>query len=428
MSKYKIHPGKEIFPIKSSTGCMLKWSWSTIRLFEGTTSSCHRCAEFPIDPDNFQNFHNVPQKIVAREKMIAGQWPGQGCEYCKNIEQAGGQSDRLMQLNRLHGIDKVPPELLKDPLATQVTPTILEIWFNNTCNMTCLYCSPNYSSKWTNEIKNFGPINLGSSIVRNNVIKNPHYDRMVNDLWTYLETAGSAIRHFHILGGEPLLQKEFDQCIDFWQDHPSTGLTINVISNLMIPHAVFVEKLQRFQQLYENNAILTLKLTASLDGWGPEEQHTRFGLDLAVWEKNFEYLLDKTWCSLGINSCLSSLSLQNMPALVDKINQWNLKAVNRIDWSFQLPIGLDDTGFHPNSFGSDAFVEDFKNTLALMPDLTQAEQQSKQHMIGLMRTQEQSVLNLHHVKNLIDYLTEIDRRRGTNWQQIYSWLQKYLDD
>ena len=56
MSKYKIHPGKEIFPIRSSTACMLKWNWSSIFLNEGTTSSCHRCKTFPIDPDKFQDY------------------------------------------------------------------------------------------------------------------------------------------------------------------------------------------------------------------------------------------------------------------------------------------------------------------------------------------------------------------------------------
>ena len=30
------------FPIKQSPACQLKWAWSTIRLYEGSTSSCHR--------------------------------------------------------------------------------------------------------------------------------------------------------------------------------------------------------------------------------------------------------------------------------------------------------------------------------------------------------------------------------------------------
>ena len=427
MSKYKIHPGKEIFPIRSSTACMLKWNWSSIFLNEGTTSSCHRCKTFPIDPDKFQDFHNIPQKISAREKMIAGQWPGQGCEYCRDIEQVGGQSDRLMQLNRLHGIDKVPPELLEDALATHVTPTTLEVWFNNTCNMTCLYCKPSFSSKWANETKKFGSFSRGNFTIKDDTNKNPHYDRMIKDLFIYLENNSSTIRHFQILGGEPLLQKEFDQCIDFWKDHPNPSLTKPLISNLMIPHEPFVEKMQRFQQLHADNTILMLQLTASLDGWGIEEQHTRFGLDLAVWEKNFVYLLDKEWCRLGINGCLSSLSLRNVTALVNKINQWNQKAVNRIDWSFELPSGEQDSGLNPDSFGPHFFMKDFENILLAMPEQTHAEKENKQHMLGLARRQQHSKLQPNRIKNLIDYLNEIDQRRGTDWRQIYGWLRDYED-
>jgi hypothetical protein len=427
MSEYKIYPGRQIFPVQTQTGCMLKWNWSSLMLNNGTTSSCHRCTRYPIDPDNFENFHNVPEKIAARKKMLQGEWPGQGCEYCRDIEQAGGQSDRLMQLERMHGLDKIPPELLEDPTTTEVTPTTLEVWFNNTCNMTCLYCKPDYSSKWANEIKKFGPINIDSFSINNNVVKNPHYEKMVEQLWKYLENnnRSSIIRHFQILGGEPLLQKEFDQCIEFWKQHPNPSLTINVITNLMIPHQAFVEKMQKFQDLHADNSIFMLQLTASLDGWGVEEEHTRFGLDLDLWERNFTYLLDKSWCTLGINSCISSLSVKNIGALVEKINQWNLLSENRIDWSFELPIGLDDSGLHPEVFGPEFFKKDFQKIIDAMPVVTEVEKQSQQHMIGLANRLICSTSQPHKIQNLLSYLSQIDQRRDTDWRKIYTWLDQF---
>jgi hypothetical protein len=87
-----------VFPIKSSTACLLKWSWSSIFFQSGTSASCHRTQNYPIDPDNFSSFHNLPEKIQARNKMLSGEWPGAGCEYCKNIEEAGGESDRKFLL------------------------------------------------------------------------------------------------------------------------------------------------------------------------------------------------------------------------------------------------------------------------------------------------------------------------------------------
>lgn len=426
MSDYKTYPGKKIFPVQSATGCMLKWNWSSVLLNSGTTSSCHRCNRFPIDPDNFENFHNIPEKIQAREKMIAGQWPGQGCEYCRDIEQAGGTSDRLMQLNRQHGLDKIPPELLIDSNATAVTPTTLEVWFNNTCNMTCVYCTPEYSSKWTNEINKFGEIRIDKFGVGNNEGKNPDYERMVAQLWQYLSSSdrSSMIRHFHILGGEPFLQKELDQCIDFWAKHPNPSLTINVISNLMIPHDLFVEKILKFQKLYQDQAILTLRLTASLDGWGPEEQYTRHGLDLDLWEQNFSYMFDKPWCQLSVNSCVSSLSIKNTAALVERINAWNQRAANPIDWSFELPTAHADSGLHPEVFGPMIFADDYKKVLSMMPDQHDFQKQSKLHFEGLAKQQEKSLLQPQKIQNLKNYLTELDRRRGTSWTRTFTWLDQ----
>jgi hypothetical protein len=42
---------KTVFPIQTATACVLKWAWSTIYLGQGTSSSCHRTDQAPIDPD-----------------------------------------------------------------------------------------------------------------------------------------------------------------------------------------------------------------------------------------------------------------------------------------------------------------------------------------------------------------------------------------
>ena len=86
------------FPIKTQTACQLKWTWSTIQLYNGLTNSCHRVGQTVLNPDTFDHFHNTEKKINDRKLMLEGEWPTGGCEYCANIEQAGGQSDRLFQL------------------------------------------------------------------------------------------------------------------------------------------------------------------------------------------------------------------------------------------------------------------------------------------------------------------------------------------
>src|SRR6056300_1051051 len=109
---------RKIFPIKNDPACLLKWNHSTVFLPKLTTASCHRVTQHKFDLETF-NFHNTPEKIKQREKMLAGEWPGEGCEHCKNVEDAGGTSDRIIHLD-MPGFNP-PKELESNPTATTVT-------------------------------------------------------------------------------------------------------------------------------------------------------------------------------------------------------------------------------------------------------------------------------------------------------------------
>ena len=145
-----------IFPIKSQTGCLLKWAWSSLFVYQGTSNSCHRTQHSSFPPEMIDTFHNTSEKIKERELMLEGKWPGRGCEYCRNIEEAGGMSDRLRELQGLVDENFIPKELIADPFATVVTPTMLEVYFSNLCNMTCLYCGPDLSTQWVAENNIYG--------------------------------------------------------------------------------------------------------------------------------------------------------------------------------------------------------------------------------------------------------------------------------
>ena len=143
----------KFFPIKTETACQLKWNWSTLFLNTGVTKSCHRTAESVLTPENFFNFHNTELKLSDRRRMLEGQWPEHSCSYCREIEEAGGVSDRLRQVSIPN---LVPPELDADPSAINISPTIVEVFFNNACNMGCLYCSSKLSSTIETENRKFG--------------------------------------------------------------------------------------------------------------------------------------------------------------------------------------------------------------------------------------------------------------------------------
>jgi len=415
--------GFDIFPIKSKTSCLLKWSWSTINLEKGQSSSCHRSNFHPIDTGNFEEFHNLPGKIAEREKMLQGEWPEGKCDYCRRIENTGGISDRIATMSQHHNIDKVPPELFQNPTATHVTPTILEIYFNNTCNLACVYCGPHISSKFNDEVRKFGDIKIPGFEKKLFVKNHEAFSSMTDSLWKYLHDQDryQHIRHFHILGGEPFMQKELDQCIDFWKMHPNPSLTINLITNLIMDHDKFREKISRFVELIESNSIYQLEITASIDSWGAEQEYTRYGIDLDVWEENFKYLLDKEGIVVSIHSCLSILSVKGQAALFNKINGWNkIKTGSPVSYSFD--VVLEQPHLLPTIAGHELFEQDFADVLNCMPAETEHQIACKKQMEGVVNLVKSKEKNPESLRLLRDYLDELDRRRKTNWRDIFPWL------
>jgi hypothetical protein len=412
---------KRIFPIKQDPACLLKWGWSSIYFTHGTTSSCHRTKKFTIDPNNFENFHNLPEKIKDREMMLDGKWCGNGCEYCRDIEQKNQISDRIMQLDMQQDPGLTAPELHIDPTATHVTPTIIEAWFSNTCNMKCIYCGPEYSSLWVDEIRKHGTTYVHPPIP---ITKdtNPHREKMIADFWKYLETDNRyrALRRYHVLGGEPFLIEGTDQSLDFWDQHPNPDLVFAVISNFNIPHARFLKYVDRFQRLVDENKVWQFQLTASIDSWGPHQEFVRYGLDLDLLQKNFESLLGRPWASLSVNSTISSLTIKQMPELMEKINQWSSQHHEPILHSFNYSMNHDN----PFMFGRGVFDEDFEKILALMPEDTEIQRSQKSMMNGIAESLKNTDINLEKIKRYKQYLDLLDQRRGTNWRALFSWLDK----
>jgi hypothetical protein len=415
---------KQVFPIKTDTGCLLKWAWSTVYLNQGTSASCHRTDQQPIPPDNFASFHNLPNKIEARQMMLRGEWPQGGCQYCEKIETAGGMSDRQYQLHARHDLDRTPHELFEDPNTLEVVPTILEVYFNNVCNMACLYCGSHFSTKWEEENRRFGVFKQGNVNFGYNTQSNPNYERMLADFWRYLEEKDryKHIRYYQILGGEPFFQDEFDISMDFWESHPNPELTFNIITNLKVPPKKFQAYIDRFGKMVESGALKRLQITGSIDAWGPQEEYVRWGLDLAEWTENWEYLLDKDWVVMCVNSAVSALTIKTAPELVEKINEWNDRRNpwNPISYSFMSVMTPPE--MVPDIFGPGVFEQDFARLLAAMRERNPSEVSAKEHMRGIMKQIVAGPRNAERIADLKVYLTEIDRRRVTDWKLLFPWL------
>jgi hypothetical protein len=409
------------FPIKTDTACQLKWNWSTIRLYNGTTSSCHRVESNPVTVETFDSFHNTPKKIADRQLMLQGEWPTGGCEYCQKIEQAGGHSDRMLHLNIPN---MTPPELDTNIVAVEVTPKIVEVYFDNVCNMSCLYCWDGFSSKIQQENIKFGTFKKDGVLIDNRAVKVPDIDALTHEFWRWMTINHLKIKRLNILGGEPFYQRQFDQCLEFFENNPSPELELNVISNLMVPSDRFQMHIDRLHKLITNRCIGRFDLTASIDCWGPEQEYVRYGLDLQQWCNNFEYVVAQDWIVLNINQTLSGLTIKTVPDLLQYVNSF--RDNREIGHYFSTTIATHDF-LHPGIFGPNFFDQDFEQIYSYMPLNTWQQQQALKYMQGIHKELQTKSRNQEKINQLCVFLDEIDRRRDLNWRNTFKWLEKEID-
>lgn len=406
---------KKFFPIKTATACQSKWAWSTLYLNTGITRSCHRTAESVLTPENFFDFHNTPLKISDRERMLQGLWPDTSCGYCKEIEQRGGISDRI----RMSSIRDLSPDILYDkPTATIVDPTIMEVYFNNTCNLGCLYCIPYLSSTIEFENKKHGEFKQSGV---NLPVINGNFRDLVPYFWQWFDQGFRNIKRLHVLGGEPLYQKEFDVLLEKIKNNPNSDCELNIVTNLMVTKERLQSYIDKFKSLLVKKSLRRVDITCSIDCWGSEQEYVRWGLKLDQWEENFNILLENKWLNIKINQTIMPLTIKTMPTLLEKLKQWRTK--HRVEHYF--------SGIYPcpdylklNVLGHNIFKNDIKKIMTIMPHQTDEDLLAREYMQGILNEVISSHPQPEQIKDLIVFLNEKDRRRKTNWRDVFPWLKE----
>lgn len=422
----QIH-NKDIIPSKESKlQCRLKWSLSTVFLTTNTTASCHRCDHNPITEDF--NFHNTHQKVHARLQMLRDEWPELGCEHCKVIEEAGGMSDRLLH-DDFNFAPAAPPELFKDPRAVHVTPTQLEIYFSNFCQLACTYCGNYFSSTWEAEDKKYGPISdfmSGEDWGTRDFQELKYLDK----IFDWLDKNGQHLKQLYILGGEPFIQPQSDRLLDFIENSGDKFKNLklfffsNLSSNKSIP------KIDRICNLIDNQQLYDGHIVGSIDCWGKEAEYVRYGLSCDTFDANMKYIAnhDNSRLHCSINMCWSPISTFTMPDLIEKYKEWNeLLVNNKKTWGMNISLmqAAGKKWMHPSIFGPSILDWGYNDAMFKLKNLdvpgleNNTITQTIEYFEGIKRAIENSSPDKKAQQDLHKYLTELDRRRGTDYQKLF---------
>jgi organic radical activating enzyme len=407
-----------VFPIVNDAACVFKWTWNTFRLYDAGSSSCHRVTPVKVSLDQFDNFHNTPEVLDDRKKMLTGHWPvGRGCEYCENVEKQGGASDRTYH-NNIPGLTPVD----FDPAGDQkITPRIVELYLTNTCDLACVYCFPQYSSRINEELRKYGsyPIGIDPSVQISQ--RDQYFAAWLN----WVDRNYQHLDRISILGGEPLLQKELWSILEMIATKQNRNLTISINTNLNSRPEIVKRFVAVGRELLVNKNIKKIHIDASLDCWGPQAEFIRHGLNLDQWQENFEYLIQQRWLEVSVHHVITSLSINTTLDLQSRIAEYKIQNP-KITQDYHVVDSGQEEIFHPNMFGGSFFKSKLDELVKHFPMTTDWDAEMQKRLIGICMMIDSAEPDRSRLAKLRATLDMIDHRRNTDWRKLFPHIEQYF--
>lgn len=165
-------------------------------------------------------------------------------------------------------------------------------------------------------------------------------------------------------------------------------------------------------------------LTGSIDGWGPEAEYARTGLDCQHFEKMFLHAVKHKWMTLNIEQTVSLMTVKTMKPLIKKIKDWR-KINSKINPRFELvaqPGPKELQYFHPRVMGSKFWRNDVEDILDEMPMENNIDNESKSYMEGCFKAITNEDVMHQTFKETKNIFEQLDKRRNTDWKKVFPYL------
>ena len=232
--------------------------WRSLHLnFEGQIKTC--CAG---NPNMLGNHDTGPIDDILKSKKLReikesirnGVLHEKYCEGCIRREDITGVSEREWHNNVSEDFDVATADI------DEHKPALIDVRWNNTCNLACAYCSSYFSTKWASI--------EGKS---NNHTINTQEQQVID----YIEKHRDFVKEVAMVGGEPLMMKENDRLLDILPD----DVLITVISNMTVDF----DKLPVPKKLLERDRV---GWSMSFDNIGKRFEYVRWGSTWKQMNKN----------------------------------------------------------------------------------------------------------------------------------------------
>ena len=310
--------------------CPLKFEELQVHVQSRLLYNC--CMAFPercdldwLEANPGKIFH-TPTMIEDRKKMMQNISFKSCAHGCFNREKLGLPSHREKQF-------------YSENKHTDAQLRTLKLSLSNDCNMSCLYCAPEWSTGWQKQLEKSGPIKLDGLTIENtkwNKIwkkvkqKNRSLESKFFKLLTREINHSSSIEKIVLLGGEPLLvnniEKFIQQINDQTEIHIHTGLGLKD------------SRLKKFLGALKNKKLF---FNLSVDSTNEHYDLIRRGNTWENFLNNYK-ILKQNKVNITLQSVMTNLSIFGLENFVNFFKNEKIVAGVLTERDFLMPNVVDE--------------------------------------------------------------------------------------
>jgi hypothetical protein len=218
------------------------------------------------------------------------------------------------------------------------------------------------------------------------------------------------------------------------------NLELNINTNFGVKPILIERLADKVNSLLAGNKIGSFKVFTSLDTWGPRAEYIRTGLDLEVWERNFDMYLTKTNQPITFMMTFNILTVTSFTSLLEKVLEWRVKynVEDQTKWQrvrFDTPHLKEPLQYDMNIIPKDKFVSYMYDHLKFIEDnlddnnkhkFSQLEYDKFSRVVKYMETTEYSETKVTDGRqNFVKWFDEYDRRRNTNLLETFPEMKEF---
>jgi len=362
----------------------------------------------------------------ARLKMLRGEKVS-ACTHCYAEEKNGYRSHRVTE-NRVwkerFGRDFVLDRVRKTQSDGRLNEDIvaIDLRLGNTCNLQCVMCRPQDSSRWTALAKKIAETAETSEIrsewAHKSKINQSRFEWYKDPaFWTDLEAMLPSMREIIVGGGEPMLLEEHRRLVEACV---RTGAAKNIQIRYHTNGTLLDKSLFDLWKEFK-----LVEVFISLDCWGEKNNYMRYPANWEAISTNLKCLDEDSPESVKV-MLLCSVHLMNMFYL-DEYAQWvedqNFRKVTKGFNGYFHPGVVH----YPPYLSIQNYPSELKkiitDKLVAFEDRSRKKSNKIQGIINLMNEADHS----SRLNQTRDYIRRLDAERGTSFSKTFPELNRFLE-